>query len=139
MLEEEIVRTYTLYKNGAVQATGLTLDIVQSMQSAYPDVVTYAPTQLPFFKYDICFSTPLMNRQSAHDLIRRCISPTDFPAYTVYDGEGSWKGTAEPSYTFTCTQEEDDAAIDRLAQDIKALFDQEAVLVIKTPVTSWLV
>ncbi len=135
-------KLYTVFKDGQPLVFNVSEHIAHNLWSAYPASVTYEPTKLvekPLFRYDICFSTPTMNNASAHDLITRSVNPTLFPAYTVYDGHGSWRGQAESSYTFTVTQEQDDTAINDLAHILKKAFRQDSILVIKTPVTAWLI
>jgi hypothetical protein len=63
-------------------------------------------------------------------------------AFTVFSGEGCWKGGREPSLIIEITDSEDlltDARIRQLADDIKVALDQECVLVQKVLVAIELV
>lgn len=131
-----------VFLNGKPLVYNVSTDVARILSRAYPDGITCAevePVDVPLFRYDVCFSTPCMNNASAHDLLERTVNHQYFTGYTVYDGHGSWNGAAEPSYTFTVTQEEDDTAIHELARAIKVAFRQESILVIKTPVIAWLI
>src|SRR6267378_3639842 len=110
---------YTLYDNNVPLATNMSLDVCRAMWDLHPERISYTPTTKPDFRYDVCFSTPPMNRDSAHDLIQRSVDPVLFPGYTVYDGQGSWEGQREDSYTLTVVQEENDEDIKALAEIIK--------------------
>ena len=65
----------------------------------------------------------------------KTIAARYFEAFTLSDGSGFWKGTQENSTQITVIgSDQDGNKIDSLAEEIKKINQQEAVLVIAEPV-----
>ena len=62
-----------------------------------------------------------------------------FPGFTIYKAEGFWRLQKENTLVIEIITEDTDAKINRVAQDIKLLNRQEAVLIQKVKNQQWLI
>ena len=62
-----------------------------------------------------------------------------FPGFTIYKAEGFWRLQKENTLVIEIITEDADAKINRIAQDIKLLNRQEAVLIQKVKNQQWLI
>lgn len=56
-----------------------------------------------------------------------------FEGYALIHSEGSWKGTKESSLTISIAGQVNPNSVQQAAEEIKALNQQEAVMVMATP------
>lgn len=138
---DKAAQHFTVSRGGDVVYTGVTESMLTALRDACPEL-TWQPDSVMTHRYDMTFSMPADGEglvaaygiDAAYDIVDEY-----FTGYTLSTHIGSWESVLEDSYTVTILTSECDTLIGLIARKLKRAYKQDAVLVVKTPVTAWLV